>query len=112
MNFSEEETRRLVIDVSIGYEDDIAIAKQVISDIIGANSLILTEPNPQVVVLSMADSAVILSLRVWVNTTDYWNVYFELQEKIKLSFDKEGITIPFPQTTLSLSKEAKALLNR
>lgn len=112
MNFSEEETRRLVIDVSIGYEDDIGKAKRVISDIITGHKLILKEPAPQVVVLSMADSAVIISLRVWVNTQDYWSVYFELQEKIKLTFDKEGITIPFPQTTLSLSKEAKAFLNR
>lgn len=112
VNFSEEDTRRLVIDAGIGYEDDISKAKKVISDIIASNEKILKEPEPQVVVLSMADSAVIISLRVWVNTTDYWNVYFDLQEKIKVTFDKEGITIPFPQTTLSLSKEAEQLLNK
>jgi small conductance mechanosensitive channel len=112
MNFSEEETRRLVIDAGIGYEDDISKAKKVISDIIASNDKILKEPEPQVVVLSMADSAVIISLRVWVNTSDYWSVFFELQEKIKVTFDKEGISIPFPQTTLSLSKEAEVLLKK
>jgi small conductance mechanosensitive channel len=112
MNFSEEDTRRLVIDASIGYEDDIGKAKKVISDIIASKSEILKEPAPQVVVLSMGDNAVIISLRVWVMTSNYWNVYFELQEKIKLTFDQEGISIPFPQTTLSLSKEAELLLKR
>jgi len=112
VNFSEEETRRLVIDASIGYEDDIGKAKKVISDIIVADRRILTEPAPQVVVLSMADSAVIISLRVWVKTSEYWDIYFGLQEKIKLTFDKEDITIPFPQTTLNLSKEAELLLKK
>ena len=112
MNFSEEETRRLVIDASIGYADDIVKAKKVISGIIEADRRILTEPAPQVVVLSMADSAVIISLRVWVKTSEYWDIYFGLQEKIKLTFDKEDITIPFPQTTLNLSKEAELLLKK
>jgi len=112
MNFSEEDTRRLVIDASIGYGDDIGKAKKVISDIIASNSRILKEPASQVVVLSMGDNAVIISLRVWVMISNYWDVYFELQEKIKLTFDQEGISIPFPQTTLSLSKEAELLLKR
>jgi small conductance mechanosensitive channel len=112
VNFSDEKTRRLVIDAGIGYEDDILKAKKVISDLIDVDKRILDEPKPQVVVLSMADSAVILSLRVWVNNADYWDVYFDLQEKIKITFDKEGITIPFPQTTLSLSKEAETLLKK
>lgn len=112
VNFSAQDTRRLVIDASIGYEDDISKAKKVISDIIASNSMILNEPAPQVVVLSMADSAVIISLRVWVNNPEYWTVYFDLQEKIKLTFDKEGINIPFPQTTLSFNKEAEALLRK
>ena len=112
VNFSSQDTRRLVIDASIGYEDDISKAKKVITDIIAANSMILNEPKPQVVVLSMADSAVIISLRVWVNNPEYWTVYFDLQEKIKVTFDKEGINIPFPQTTLSFNKEAEALLRK
>jgi len=112
VNFTELDTRRLVIDAGIGYEDDIVKSKKVISDIIASDSRILNEPAPQVVVLSMADSAVIISLRVWVNTAEYWDVFFDLQEKIKLTFDKEGITIPFPQTTLSLSKEAEVLLKK
>ncbi len=112
VNFSSQDTRRLVIDASIGYEDDISKAKKVITDIIAANSMILNEPEPQVVVLSMADSAVIISLRVWVNNPEYWTVFFDLQEKIKVTFDKEGINIPFPQTTLSFNKEAEALLRK
>jgi len=112
VNYSVQDTRRLVIDASIGYEDDIILAKKVISDIIASNNNILNEPEPQVVMLSMADSAVIISLRVWVNNTDYWKVFCELQEKIKITFDKEGISIPFPQTTLSLSKDAEEILKR
>ena len=112
VNFSAQDTRRLVIDASIGYEDDILKAKKVISDIIADNKMILNEPAPQVVVHSMADSAVIISLRVWVNNPEYWTVYFDLQEKIKITFDEEGINIPFPQTTLSFNKEAEALLRK
>jgi len=105
VNYSDEQTRRLVINPTIGYEADIPKAKEILSSIVNAHEKILDDPEPKIVVLEMADSAIVLSIRAWVLNSDYWDIYFYLQETIKLQFDKEGISIPFPQTTLSLSKE-------
>lgn len=112
VNYSDEKTRRLVINPTIGYEADIPKAKETLSSIINEHKDILKEPQPNIVVLEMADNAVILSLRVWVPNSDYWDIYFSLQEAIKLRFDQEGISIPFPQTTLSLSKEAAEVFKK
>ena len=110
VNFSDEETRRLVINPSIGYEADISKAKGILSSIINGHDQILEDPKPKIVV--MAASEVVLSIRVWVLNSDYWDIFFHLQETIKLEFDKAGISIPFPQTTLSFSKDAAEVLKK
>lgn len=112
VNFSDEEKRRLVIDTTIAYDDDIALAKKTLKDIITGHDKIFPEPEPQVVVTQMGDNAVVISVRVWVPNVDFWLVNFELQEKIKLAYDKAGITIPFPQTTLSFTGEAEKFLRK
>ncbi|WP_372847196.1 mechanosensitive ion channel family protein [Pontiella sp.] len=90
-------TRRVDLVASIGYGDDIGKAKQVLKSILDVETRILPEPAPTIAVLEMADSSVNIAVRPWVNAADYWSVFFELQETIKLRFDQEGITIPFPQ---------------
>jgi len=97
INYSLEEKRRVDIDLGIGYDDDIIKTKQVLSDMIQKESRFLSDPKPVVVVKELADSSVNLSVRAWCNTPDYWDIYFKFMEDSKLNFDKEGISIPFPQ---------------
>ncbi len=97
-NFSVESTRRVDFVFGIGYGDDIGKAKAVIRRLIEADERAMTEPEPLVVVSELADSSVNFTVRIWVNAADYWGLYFDLTEKVKLTFDQEGISIPFPQS--------------
>ncbi len=96
-NFSAEPTRRLVINFGISYGDDIAKAKAIIQEEVEADARVLKDPLPSIVVNALGDNAVNVAMRVWTSTADYWAVNFELHEKVKSHFDREGITIPFPQ---------------
>ncbi|MCK5454683.1 MAG: mechanosensitive ion channel, partial [Calditrichia bacterium] len=101
-NFSAETQRRVDMVFGIGYQDDIAKAKKVLNGLINEDQRILKEPEPLVVVSELGDSSVNLTVRVWVNSADYWGVYFDMQENVKLTFDKEGLSIPFPQRDVHL----------
>lgn len=96
-NFSVEPTRRLVIEFGISYGDDIKKAKSIIEEQVKADERILQEPAPVIAVISLGDSSVNISTRVWVKREDYWAVNFALHENVKYQFDAEDITIPFPQ---------------
>ncbi|PJF33155.1 MAG: mechanosensitive ion channel protein MscS, partial [Phototrophicales bacterium] len=96
-NFSTETTRRVDMTFGIGYSDDIRKAKDILKKLIGNDERILKDPEPLVVVSELADSSVNFTVRVWCNAADYWGIYFDMQEKVKLTFDKENISIPFPQ---------------
>ncbi|MDA0781899.1 MAG: mechanosensitive ion channel [Rickettsiales bacterium] len=100
INFSARDTRRVDMVFGISYSDDIKKAKKVINKVIKDDSRILAEPEPLVAVSALADSSVNFNVRPWVKKEDYWNVYFDMHENIKIAFDKEGITIPFPQREL------------
>ena len=105
-NFSAEEKRRVDFVFGIGYGDDIKKAKDILSKIIAEDSRIINEPaEPFVAVKELADSSVNLVVRVWANAADYWAIYFDMQEKVKLTFDKEKISIPFPQRDVHLFQE-------
>ena len=96
-NFSTEDTRRVDFVFGIGYGDDIKKAKDILNDLIKNDSRILGDPDPMVVVSELGDSSVNFTVRVWVNASDYWGVFFDMQENVKLTFDAQGISIPFPQ---------------
>lgn len=96
-NYSANDTRRVDLVVGVGYGDDLDKVKKTLQDILAGESRILPEPEPTIGVSELADSSVNLVVRPWVNTGDYWPVLFALQEEIKKRFDKEGISIPFPQ---------------
>ena len=98
VNYSAMEMRRIDLVFGIGYGDNLRLAKETLNEIIAADSRILKDPEPTVAVLELADSSVNFAVRPWVKTADYWAVYFDLTEKIKLTFDQKGISIPFPQT--------------
>jgi small conductance mechanosensitive channel len=98
VNFTRTPTRRLEIVFGISYDDNIKLAKDVILEVINSDSRILKEPKePIVVVRELADNSVNLMLRVWVLNGDYWDVNFDTLEQVKLAFDKNNITIPYPQ---------------
>ena len=101
-NFSMEATRRVDFVFGIGYGDDIARAKAIIARLVEEDSRSLSDPAPQIVVSSLGDSAVNITTRVWVNASDYWGFFFDLTEKVKLAFDAEGVSIPFPQRDVHL----------
>lgn len=90
-------TRRIDLVIGISYGDDIGKARSIISTVLSRDGRILTEPEPTVGVLELADSSVNIYLRPWVNTADYWTVRAEVLEKVKTALDEAGITIPFPQ---------------
>ncbi len=96
-NYSKRSTRRVDMVFGIGYDDDIKKAKEIISKILDEDERILKDPAPTVAVGELADSSVNFNVRPWCATSEYWNVYSDTQEKVKLAFDAEGISIPYPQ---------------
>jgi small conductance mechanosensitive channel len=99
-NFSTEPQRRVDMTFGIGYADDIQKAKGILKRLVDSDSRILREPEPAIVLTELADSSVNFAVRAWCNATDYWGIYFDMHEKVKESFDKEGVSIPFPQRDL------------
>ncbi len=105
-NYSAKATRRIDLVFGIGYDDDIAKAKQIMDDIMKQDDRILADPAPAVAVGELADSSVNFNVRPWVNSGDYWPVRADLLEKIKLAFDANGISIPYPQQDVHMHEVA------
>lgn len=99
-NFSANDTRKIDITFGIGYGDDIKKAKDILQQMLENDERVLQDPAPQVVVKNLGESSVDLAVRPWVKSSDYWPVTFDLLENVKLKFDEEGISIPFPQRDL------------
>jgi len=97
INYSAMDTRRIDLVFGIGYGDDIKKAKENLEQILSEEARVLEDPAPTVAVSELADSSVNFVVRPWVKTADYWSVYFAITEKVKLTFDEQGISIPFPQ---------------
>lgn len=95
-NFSAERERRIDLVIGCGYNDDLRAVKAFLQNVVASDERILQTPAPVVAVLEMADSSVNFVVRPWVHSGDYWPVRFDLMEKIKLGFDDQGFTIPFP----------------
>jgi small conductance mechanosensitive channel len=104
-NYSANDTRRVDLVAGIGYGDDIPKAKAVLERIVTEHELTLDDPAPMIELSNLGDSSVDFVVRPWVKTADYWRVYFDLTERIKTEFDKEGISIPFPQRDVHLFQE-------
>jgi len=106
VNFSEEPTRRVDLEFGIGYSDDIDKAKTVLWEIIKNDDRILSEPEAMIAVKELANSSVNFAVRVWVKAENYWPYFWDIHEKVKKEFDKNGISIPFPQTDVHLYKNS------
>ena len=102
INFTAKGTRRVELVAGVSYSDDLDKVREVLQKIIDGDERILKDPEPMIVVKELADSSVNFVVRVWVKAEDYWDVFFNTTEKIKKSFDAEGISIPFPQRDVHL----------
>jgi small conductance mechanosensitive channel len=104
INYTGNTTRRIDMVFDIDYKDDLRVAKEVIMKVLLANPKVLADPAPVVVVGALAQNSVQILARPWVAVDDYWNGMFEMTEAVKLEFDKNGISIPFPQMDLHVRK--------
>ena len=102
VNYSDQDTRRIDLIISCGYEDDIDKVRSVLEDILKKEKRVLKDPKPQIAVTELADSSVNFIFRPWVKRTDYLPVYYSLLEEVKKRFDKEGISIPYPQSDVHI----------
>lgn len=105
INYTRNPIRRVDIIVGVSYHADLNKVIRTTMDLLTSDSRILSDPAPMVAVKEMADSSVNLVVRPWVNTPDYWNVYWDMQKGIKEAYDAVGIEIPFPQMDVHLQKE-------
>lgn len=101
-NLFVEKTRRVDMTFGISYDDDIIKAKTILQSVMDNDERVLKEPAVDIFVSAHADSSINFLVRPWVNSEDYWPVYFGTMEAVKLAFDKEGITIPYPQRDVHL----------
>jgi len=104
VNASRMPTRRVSVDVGVGYSTDIPKAVQIALDVIKQDSRVLADPAPAVITTELANSSVNLQLRAWVNTADFWAVKNDLIIAIHAAFGKENIEIPFPQLDVRMYK--------
>ncbi|CAM1350798.1 mechanosensitive ion channel family protein [Tenacibaculum insulae] len=105
INYTAEGKLRVDLTFGVSYDADIKESKNVLMEVLTANSKVLKDPAPTVKVSELADSSVNFAVRPWVNTADYWDVYFETTENVKIALDKAGIEIPYPHQ-VEIKKEA------
>jgi len=103
-NYSARKTRRIDMIFGIGYGDDIKQAKQIMQTILESDERVLKEPATLIALGELADSSVNFVVRPWVKSDDYWGVKYDITEKIKLAFDENNISIPYPQIDLHMNK--------
>ncbi len=105
INYNAENRRRIDLSFAVSYDTDIEKAREAILEVVKSNNLIYTEPAPVVAVKEHGASAIVFACLIWCSTNDYWNIYYYMQEGVKLSFDKHGIEIPFNQLDVHVVKE-------
>ncbi|WP_319381010.1 mechanosensitive ion channel domain-containing protein [Thiomicrorhabdus sp.] len=110
-NYSVRETRRVDMVFGISYDDDIRLAKQILDRLVSEDERILPEPAPVIALSELGASSVDFIVRPWVNSSDYWKVKWDMNEKVKLAFDEAGISIPYPQMDVHLH-EQKVLVEK
>ena len=105
INYTAENKRRVDLNFSISYSDDISHAKRIIAEVANNNGLILKDPAVQVFVNGHEASCISLVTRVWCKGEHYWDVFFAMQEEVKIAFDKNGVCIPFNQLDVHIVNE-------
>ena len=107
-NVNGNGTRRLDMIAGIGYGDDMSKAKQILMSILTSHPKVLKDPEPTVAVSELGDSSVNFIVRPWVDADDYWAVWFDVTQSIKEEFDRNGVSIPFPQRDVHLYQQSSA----
>jgi small conductance mechanosensitive channel len=102
VNYSKLGFIRVDMVFGIGYDDDLLKAKRILEELVAEDERVLAEPAPRVAVLELADSSVNFAVRPHVKIEDYWDILLDMPERVKLRFDQEGISIPFPQRDVHL----------
>ena len=104
VNFSTEPTRRVDWTFGIAYGDDSNLAREVLTNLVEEDQRILKDPAPAIVLSELGDSSVDFTVRAWVNSGDFWSVFFEMNERVYRIFPEKGLNIPFPQMDVHLHK--------
>ena len=104
VNYSKENTRRLDINVDVSYKNDVELVKKVLNDLVKKEERVLSDKDIFVGITSYKDSSIVYTIRIWVNSGDYWNVNFDMLENIKYAFEKNKISIPYPQMDVHIEK--------
>ncbi|MCD8346733.1 MAG: mechanosensitive ion channel family protein [Lachnospiraceae bacterium] len=107
VNVTAADRRKLEVKASISYEDDLQTAKAVLERLILENADVLHEEEHIVFVSELGDNGVVLGLRCWVPTSKYYPVLWQMNEQIKMEFDRAGLHIPYPQMDVHLSEEKR-----
>jgi small-conductance mechanosensitive channel len=105
INFTRHGKRRVDMEVGVGYNDDLNLVIKTTNDVLKSHPKVLTDPAPQVSVSEHGDSAVVLVVRPWCKTDDYWDVFFDMKKALKEAYDKAGISIPYPQMDIHMQKD-------
>lgn len=106
-NFSSQATRRVDWTFGIAYGDDLDKAYEVLRCLLSEDERILEDPEPFMAVVELGDSSVDIRVRAWVNAADYWPVFFRMNEQVYRTFDREGLTIPFPQRDVHIYQQTE-----
>jgi len=106
-NVTAQTERRVDMVFGIGYADDIPHAEKILKEIVDAHELVLDEPVPNIRLHNLGDSSVDFVVRPWTKTDDYWEVYWDITREVKMRFDAEGISIPFPQRDVHVFQEGE-----
>jgi len=105
-NVTAQRIRRVDLVFGIGYADDIPKAEEILASIVADHPKVLDDPEPVVKLSNLGDSSVDFIVRPWCARDDYWDVYWELTREVKLRFDREGVSIPFPQRDVHFYPES------
>jgi small conductance mechanosensitive channel len=104
VNYSVNDTRRVDFTFGVGYDADNVKVIQALKEIVDNHPKILRDPEPFIRMSEHGDSAVVYSVKLWVNATDYWTVYYDIIEMVKKGFDEKNISIPYPQMDVHINK--------
>lgn len=107
VNFTTNGTRRLDLNYPISYQADLQKGKEVLARLAEKDDRVLKDPAPIIAVGELKDSGVTLVMKLWCRQEEYWNLYFAMQEAVKLSFDREGVEIPYPQLDVHMREGKK-----
>lgn len=106
MNYSTEDRRRLELVFGVAYGSDIEKVKTAINEVIASNPMVIMDPEPIVRMQAHRESAVEITVKIWCLKENYWNLLYDMHEQVKASFDRNGISIPYPTRSIRVEKDS------